>query len=286
LATFIVRYWLFFALLSYLYMRRIVDMEFLLAVATVGLLVQFVPFIGQMINGQIFVGQEFAGRFQGFTSNPNVLGLYAGLGMMVSLHLIVSQESGKKLVLLTAVALGLMATIALLASGNRGGWVAVIVALIFYAASQIRQQPKILITSFATVGFLSVGVLTQMARPRARLADLIDGHSASRIDVWLTRQVLLENHFVYSEHNIVLNVMLAMGLVGLLAYGSLMFFICWPALKNRNIIGLSLMGFLMAVGMFGFDFYRSQHFMICFAVLAVVCLQHGRLSGALNSEEK
>jgi hypothetical protein len=80
--------------------------------------------------------------------------------------------------------------------------------------------------------------------------------------------------------------MLGMGLVGLLAYGSLMFFICWPALKNRNIIGLSLMGFLMAVGMFGFDFYRSQHFMICFAVLAVVCLQHGRLSGALNSEEK
>jgi hypothetical protein len=58
LATFIVRYWLFFALLSYLYMRRIVDMEFLLAVATVGLLVQFVPFIGQMINGQIFVGQN------------------------------------------------------------------------------------------------------------------------------------------------------------------------------------------------------------------------------------
>ena len=298
LATFIVRYWLFFALLSYLYMRRIVDMEFLLAVATVGLLVQFVPFIGQIINGQIFAGQ----RFQGFTSNPNVLGLYAGFGMMVSLHLIVSQESGKKLVLLTAVALGLMATIALLASGNRGGWVAVIVALIFYAASQIRQQPKILITSFATVGFLSVGVLTQMAGPRARLAALIDGDSSYRIDVWLnswtlfkqqpilgygldTRQVLLENHFVYSEHNIVLNVMLGMGLVGLLAYGSLMFFICWPALKNRNIIGLSLMGFLMAVGMFGFDFYRSQHFMICFAVLAVVCLQHGRPSGVLNSEK-
>jgi hypothetical protein len=45
------------------------------------------------------------------------------------------------------------------------------------------------------------------------------------------------------------------------------------------------MGFLMAVGMFGFDFYRSQHFMICFAVLAVVCLQHGRPSGVLNSEK-
>jgi O-antigen ligase len=298
LATFIVRYWLFFALLSYLYMRRIVDMEFLLAVATVGLLVQFVPFIGQIINGQIFAGQ----RFQGFTSNPNVLGLYAGFGMMVSLHLIVSQESGKKLVLLTAVALGLMATIALLASGNRGGWVAVIVALIFYAASQIRQRPKLLITSFATVGLLSVGVLTQMAGPKARLAALIDGYSAHRIDVWLnswtlfkqqpifgygldTRQALLKNHFIYSEHNIVLNVMLAMGLVGLLAYGALMFFICWPAVKNRNIIGLSLMGFLMAVGMFGFDFYRSQHFMICFAVLAVVCLQHGRPSGVLNSEK-
>jgi O-antigen ligase len=299
LATFIVRYWLFFALLSYLYMRRIVDMEFLLAVATVGLLVQFVPFIGQIINGQIFAGQ----RFQGFTSNPNVLGLYAGFGMMVSLHLIVSQESDKKLVLLTAIALGLMATIALLASGNRGGWVAVIVALIFYAASQIRHRPKVLITSLVVGGFLSVGVLTQLAGPRSRLAALMDGDSTHRVDVWLncwtlfkqqpilgygldTRQVLLENHFVYSEHNIVLNVMLGMGLVGLLAYGSLMFFICWPALKNRNIIGLSLMGFLMAVGMFGFDFYRSQHFMICFAVLAVVCLQHGRLSGALNSEEK
>jgi O-antigen ligase len=106
--------------------------------------------------------------------------------------------------------------------------VAVIVALIFYAASQIRQRPKLLITSFATVGFLSVGVLTQMAGPKARLAALIDGYSAHRIDVWLnswtlfkqqpilgygldTRQALLENHFIYSEHNIVLNVMLGNG---------------------------------------------------------------------------
>jgi len=32
------------------------------------------------------------------------------------------------------------------------------------------------------------------------------------------------------------------------------------------------MTFLMGVGMFGFDFYADQHFMVCFVIVSVACL--------------
>ena len=209
-----------------------------------------------------------------------------------------SSQRGNRVSLVVFILLAFMSTVSMLASGNRGGWVAVAVALVIYSVGQFPLQPKRLLISLIGVFGLCAGILSQMSGPRARLADLIAGDSTHRIDVWLnswslfiqqpilgygldTKAALLENHFIYSEHNIILNVMLAMGLIGLLAYGALIFFVCWPAVKNKNTIGLSLMGFLMGAGMFGFDFYRSQHFMICFAVLAVVCIHHRRPTGAL-----
>jgi O-antigen ligase len=88
-----------------------------------------------------------------------------------------------------------------------------------------------------------------------------------------TRAALLQNHHVYSEHNIILSVLLALGAFGLLAYCALLFTICWPALKNRDAVGLSAMTFLMGVGMFGFDFYADQNFMVCFIIVSVLCLE-------------
>jgi O-antigen ligase len=117
----------------------------------------------------------------------------------------------------------------------------------------------------------------------SRLNLLIDGYPALRDEVWQsalalfrekpmfgygleTRGILAEHHHVYSEHNIFLSVLLALGAAGFAAYIYLLSSICSRAVKDQNGIGLSLMALLMGVGMFGFDFYRDQHFMICFII--------------------
>ena len=143
------------------------------------------------------------------------------------------------------------------------------------------------------LAFFAMGagyIFTQFSVPKQRLQLLLDGYPALRDQVWHnsydlfiekpifgygldTRAALLQNHQIYSEHNIFLSVLLALGTFGLLAYCVLLFTICWPNLKNRDAVGLSAMTFLMGVGMFGFDFYADQHFMVCFIIVSVLCLQ-------------
>ena len=118
----------------------------------------------------------------------------------------------------------------------------------------------------------------------SRLNLLIDGYPSLRNEVWQnalalfwekpfvgygldTRSVLAANHFIYSEHNIFLSVLLALGTAGLAAYIYLLASVCFRALKDQNGVGLSLMTLLMGVGLFSFDFYRDQHFMIIFVVV-------------------
>ena len=72
------------------------------------LFVQFTPFFLQMINGGIFIE-----RFQGFTSNPNDLGLYAGFGMILGVYLVSSQR-GNRVSLVVFILLAFMSTVSML----------------------------------------------------------------------------------------------------------------------------------------------------------------------------
>ena len=90
-----------------------------------------------------------------------------------------------------------------------------------------------------------------------------------------TRGVLTANIiFIYSEHNIFLSVLLALGTAGLAVYIYLLASVCFRALKDQNDVGLSLMTLLMGAGMFSFDFYRDQHFMIIFVVVVFLILRN------------
>ena len=71
------------------------------------------------------------------------------------------------------------------------------------------------------------------------------------------RGILAKHHHIYSEHNIFLSVLLAVGTVGLAAI-----FIFWQCLLSRferpNGVGLSLMTLLMGAGMFSLIFIATN----------------------------
>jgi O-antigen ligase len=283
---FIIRYWLMLATLLYLLDQKFLTLRFILFAALSSIAVQLLPFLQLIWSGDIF-----GTRFQGFTSNPNIMGIYTGLGIMIGVYLAADKNSGMPIFrLLIALAVILLSGAALLASGSRAGWVALIGGLACYMVFELRRNAKTIMPMLAVLSIATVYIFTQFSLPKQRLELLFKGYPALRDQIWEnslhlfidkpffgygldTRAALLQNHHVYSEHNIILSVLLALGAFGLLAYCALLFTICWPALKNRDAVGLSAMTFLMGVGMFGFDFYADQHFMVCFIIVSAMCLQ-------------
>ena len=293
LFVFTFRYCLLLLAILFLLESRFLKLRYFLLVCVASLLIQFLPFLPEVWTGHIF-----ANRFQGFSSNPNIIGLYAGFGILVGIYLAADGRLALAPRLLVSVLLILLSGSVLLASGNRGGWVALVGALVCFTIFQSRRNYKVTIPA---VGLLSLGavfVFLQFSVPRTRLDLLLNGYPALRDRVWEnsynlflekpifgygldTKPSLLQNYVIYSEHNIFLSILVALGALGLLAYCFLLFTICCPALKQRNAVGLSAMTFLMGVGMFGFDFYNDQNFMICFIIVSTVCL-----SGARNYEDR
>jgi O-antigen ligase len=219
------------------------------------------------------------------------MGIYAGLGIMSSVYLATDKNSGMPISrLLIALAVILLSGAALLASGSRASWVALIGGLGCYMVFELRRNAKTIIPMLAFLSIATAYIFTQFSLPKQRLELLLKGYPALRDQVWEnslhlftdkpffgygldTRAALLQNHQIYSEHNIFLSVLLALGAFGALAYCVMLFTIFWPTLKNRDAVGLSAMIFLMGVGMFGFDFYADQHFMVCFIIVSAMCLQ-------------
>ena len=143
----------------------------------------------------------------------------------------------------------------------------------------------------AVIAIFCFVIFSNFSLPMSRLNLLIDGYSSLRDEVWQnvlalflekpfvgygleTRGILAKHHHIYSEHNIFLSVLLALGTVGLAAYIYLLASVCFRALKDQNSVGLSLMTLLMGAGIFSFDFYRDQHFMIIFVVVVFFILSN------------
>ena len=284
---FAVRYWFLLAMVHYLLDEKILSLRFLFVTAIAAIAFQILPFLPLIWSGDIF-----GTRFYGFTSNPNIMGLYAGLGIMIGVYIATDKNGGMPILRhLISLVVVLIAGAALLASGSRASWVGLIGGLACYMVFVFRRNAKTIMPLLASLFIAAAYIFTQFSLPKQRLELLLKGYPALRDQVWEnsyhlfadkpffgygldTRAALSQNHQIYSEHNIFLSVLLALGAFGLLAYCRLLFTICWPALKNRDAVGLSAMTFLMGVGMFGFDFYADQHFMVNFILISSVCLCH------------
>ena len=279
------RYWLLFTIFSFLLHQHIVTKKDLFFAATLGLGLHFIPYVPNMMDLSIFDN-----RFQGMDRNPNTAGFKAAGLLMLSIYLLFYNVLAPKIRYPVAVFLGAMALIALLASGNRGSWVAIFVCFVILFVGVFPRNPKMVsIISIATL--LVVGfVLTQFAGPADRLALLFDGYSARRIDVWQNawqlfiekpsfgygldvRDELLTLNLIYHEHNIYISVAVTMGITGLLAYTAMLTSVAARALEFGNHFELLMLLMMLIVGFFAYDFYRSQLFLGHFFILAASAVQ-------------
>ena len=286
LVIFVLRYWFLLLIILYLYESRMLSPKNLLAFCLGSIAVQLLPFMPHIVEGVIFKN-----RFEGFSSNPNIIGLYAGFGIVLGVYWLTSRPRFQVTTTFLALSFMTLSCLILLASGSRASWVATLAALLAYSVFDFKRNYKILLVGFVVLGAATFGVFNFYPLPLHRLELLLNGYPSLRDEVWQnslnlfrdkpilgygldTREVLLLGHKIYSEHNVFLSVLLALGVMGFFAYLHLLFRICWPAWLGRNYKALSLMSFLMVAGMFGFDFYRDQHFMVIFVLISSVCLFH------------
>lgn len=278
------RYWLLFAVFSLLLFFRLVAVRHIFAGTLLGLSLKFIPFIPTMLDLSIFDT-----RFQGISHNPNTAGFEASGLLLLSLYLAFYKNSPPMLRYAIATPLALIALIALLATGNRGGWLASSASATVFLAAMLPRHPKKIVAIFLGFGFVIAIVLTQFPAPGQRLALLLEGYSSHRFDVWQNaynlflqeplfgngldlREAMLANHFIYHEHNVFLSVLATLGIAGLLAYSAMLVSVGYLALKYRNYFALLVMAMMLMVGLFAYDFYRSQIFMAHFVILASVAV--------------
>jgi O-antigen ligase len=281
---FAVRYWLLFAIFGYLLYVRIMRFDLIFGAALIGLAMHFLPFAPS-----IFDLSLFETRFRGLNRNPNITGFQAAFLFMLSLYLVFGKKSNQGGLRALGILLCFLALSALMASGNRSSWVAVGATAPFLLAASYGKYPKLsLAVGAATIGLFALAI-TQVDGIGERFALLLEGNSTHRFDVWKNvlnlyiekpifghgldvRAAMLDNHFIYSEHNVVLSVMVTMGTVGLMAYLWLIGIVYRTGFRNRRFFILLLVSMMLIRGMFAFDFYRKQIFVGTFVLLGALAL--------------
>ena len=278
------RYWLLFTIFSCLMHWRMTSERTLFVAATLGLALHFIPYVPTMVDLSIFDT-----RFQGMDRNPNTAGFKAAGLTMLSLYLAFYEGLARRIRYPVAILLGAMALIALLASGNRGSWVALFVSSGIFLVVMFPKHPRLITAVAIAIGLIGGLVFTQFSGPARRLAMLLDGYSSYRIEIWQNawnlftekpifgygldvREELLTRKHLYHEHNIFVSVLTAMGTAGLIAYSGMLASIARLGLQFKNHFALLMMLMMLIVGMFAYDFYRSQLFLAHFVILAAVAV--------------
>ncbi len=276
------RYWLLFTIFSCLLHWRMTSVRALFVAATLGLALHFMPYIPAMLDLSIFDT-----RFEGMDRNPNTAGFKAAGLAMLSLYLAFYEGLARRIRYPVAILLGAMALIALLASGNRGSWVALFVSSGIFFVAIFPKNPRKITSVAVAIGLIGGLVFMQLSGPAQRLALLLDGYSSYRVETWQNawslfvqkpifgygldvREKLLTRNSIYHEHNIFVSVLTTMGSVGLIAYSVILASIARLGLQFKNHFALLMMLMMLIVGMFAYDFYRSQLFLAHFVILAAV----------------
>ena len=279
LAVFIVRFILLFWVVYLLLAWRILTIQNIVIAVLASALVQTIF----AIQG-VWDGTWLRTRLVGATSNENVLGFHMGLGSIVVIVLLFSNATKLSFRSVALFALLLTFFICLIGSGNRGSWIALIPPIVLLCIANLKSRPLFICALLGSIALLIVYILLfKGGMPARRFEMLLEGNSAHRLQLWrisydmfMAQPVLGYglNYYdsfptyrgIYAPHNIYISVGLALGSLGIAAYSCLLALIANALIRTRNIPAMAVLGYLLGVGFFSFDFHHDQHFMVIFMV--------------------
>lgn len=210
-----------------------------------------VLFLLVQVGGVFFFGANDAGRAYGFLGEPNALASVA----VFALPLLFINR-GKRVFISLGVVL---AAIILLTSGSRSGVIAAFLEMLFLFLAQKfpkRVVPIFICSALLFAAFLSITffysdphesrVEIWHAALLAFIAHPVIGGGVGNAEVLLHQGSLqfasfLSARYVDSSHNIFLDVLIQLGIIGFLAFLSLLVISFRTFIKSKNIVSTSIL---------------------------------------------
>lgn len=250
----------------------------------------------------------FKRRIMGMWSNPNYVGFY--LGMVLLLALILAIQSKK---ILYKILFSLISIISffeiIVISKSRNALLGVLISTLILLILKIKNKKKIAVYIFLFSSF----IFLVLVKINSRMSTLLQWDilkKDGRIPIYLKgieviketdtlffgkgfnyfyNNKIVSNSVIKAFHNEWLELVINQGLIGVLAYGFIYFFILYMLIKrykenNKNnliILGILVWAYLFVLGLFDNTIGGGRVFEIAFIIFGIV-LNKEFISGKLE----
>jgi O-antigen ligase len=289
--NFSLRYGLLIFVLTYFHRLGLLSPRRMVIFIWLGLLVQAGLALLQYRN--LPPDLHFGWRITGAVENPNPFGLYMAIGAGLALHgLMQAVERGHKWQAGWWFTLAALFLFCCLQAGSRGAWLSVLAFGVAYAVCETAARKQWLKNfrqswlPFLGLGGVIVALFWMEPHLRDRLNSLLAMQSSYRLETWeiiigrfverpffghgMNTQSYFESvQGIYDAHNIVLDILLTLGLFGLLAYGFLAFLVGMKLWRGQRSVMVAMAALLLVNGMFGYGMTTGIHYLTCWVLLIV-----------------
>lgn len=264
---FIIRYAFIFIILAYFYRLEYFDKKEIVVVLFASFSLLAITGIYEIIQDPNVI---FGVGITGTLDNRNAFGLFMGMGFVLSLLLMEHKRN-------LGITLILIFSFLMIFSFSRSCWVASVTSsFIFFLINYKKIRLNHFIYLFIFLGFLLV-LYFSFDSFQERFAQLLQGNSSFRTTIWSHTIVLIKEELIFGygldswqnlsdpylkqfpdPHNMVLEILTYIGLIGLIACFFTIGVILYKIFKDRNFVLLSVVSYFLVVTQFDFGAFYSK----------------------------
>lgn len=265
---FIIRYGLIFIILAYFYKLKFFSKNEVIFFILLSLLLVLSTGIYQSIQNfdLILKGKGITGTLY----NRNAFGLFMGLGFVLSFLLLKYKKN-------FALILIFLFSFFMIFSFSRSSWVASVSSFFIFLLinyKSIRLSHLIYFLSF--IGFLIILYLNFNSFQN-RFEQLLDGNSSHRTTIWLHSIEFIKERLLFgygidsfknlpdplfkkisAPHNMIVEILISIGLIGLIGYLSIIFIVLRKIYKSGNFYFFPIITYFFIVVQFDFGIFSSK----------------------------
>ena len=264
----ILRYGVIFLVLGYFYkLNYFSKMEIIYFVLT-SLILVLLTGIYQSIQNFDFIlkGQGITGTLY----NRNAFGFFMGLGVVLSFLLM---EHKRKL----ALVLLFFFSFFMIFSFSRSSWVASFGSFLIFTLINYKKIKSSHIFYFCVFVLFFIFLYISFNSFQNRFEQLLDGNTSNRTTIWLHSLEFIKQKLffgygidsfknlpdplfkkIFAPHNMVIEILVSIGFIGLLSYIFIIFIILKKIYENKSFYLYPLISYLLIVVQFDFGIFSSK----------------------------
>ena len=290
----------------------------LVAIVSAGSIVSFIGVLeyvlGLSTNAWLDVDYftDIYGRATSLFENPNYLAAYLAVVFPFALYQMVSCKSRRSRLL--CIISCIMIALCTVFTWSRAAWLAVIICTIAFFLFYSRKTMRAIFAAIITIPFLPFVLPENIVKRFTSIGNIADSSTLYRVYTWKGCAEMLKEYLwggigygnaafaelypVYAyagiesavhSHNLYLQILISMGLGGLLCFGLIMFFYLQKSFEYSKaatsresylfvIASVFAVCALLIMGMFDYVWYNQRIFFMFWAALAlgIACIRIGK----------